>query len=102
MVYHSVPDPNKIYPDHMTNFELTKFEIHDVTFTPDGLISHVDATVTSAFSLEMTLTRAEVIGFMTRQGMNVYFKGKKLILDHVDNIPFIHLVASEEKRDIME
>jgi len=102
MVYHSVPDPNKPYPDHMTNFELTKFEIHDVYFTPDALIDHVDATVTTFFPLEMTLTRAEVIGFMKKQGMNFYFKGKKLFLEVITGEPYIHHEKSTTASDTLE
>jgi hypothetical protein len=102
MVYHSVTDPNKTYPDHMTNFELTKFEIHDVTFTPGGLIDRLDATVTSAFSLEMTLTRSQVIEFITKQGNGIYFKGKKLFLETIGLDQFIHQEKSSEPKDILE
>lgn len=102
MVYHSVPDPNKTYPDKMTNFELTKFEIHDATFTPDGLIHTVDATVTTFFPLEMTFTRAEVIGFMKQQGMNFYFKEKKLFLEVINGDPYIHREKSTIPRDALE
>lgn len=102
MVYHSVPDPNKTYPGNMTNFELTKFEIHNAYFTPDNLIDHVDATVTTFFPREMTLTRTEVIGFMARQGFNFYFNSKPLFIDLVNATPYIHHEKSLLTRDILE
>ncbi|PKN98017.1 MAG: hypothetical protein CVU42_13930 [Chloroflexi bacterium HGW-Chloroflexi-4] len=110
MVYHSTPDPNKTYPDHMTNFELTKFVINDVVFKPGGLIDYVDATVTSAFSHDLRITRSDLVAFMKQQGNGVYFKGKKLILEKIGLDQFIHFdkgsscadCGQSEPRDILE
>lgn len=103
MVYHSTPDPNKTYPDHMTNFELTRFEISKVFYTADGLlIDHIETTAKTYQTIEMSLTRTETIDYMRQQGNGFYYEGKKLILDTIGLDRFIHFEKSPETRDILE
>lgn len=113
MVYHSVPDPNKTYPDHMKNFETAKYDIKKVFYSADGtLIDHVETIVTIYLSMKMDLTRDQLISQMRQQGCGFYYKGRKLHLDWLQMTPFIHCEKStgpscadcrrNEPRDILE
>jgi hypothetical protein len=103
MVYHSVPDPNKTYPDHMENHEIARFEIQKVFCTADkSLIDHVETIVTIYQIMEIAYTRDQMISQMRQQGNHFYFHNKKLHLDWVSMTPFIHLEKSTELRDILE
>jgi len=103
VVYHSVPDFNKIYPDQMSNRELSRFEIQKVTYTADGvLVDHVETVVTVYQTMRMDLTRNQFISQMRQQGCGFYFKEKLLHIEWVETTPFIHLEKSMETRDILE
>jgi len=103
MVYHSVPDPNKSYSDHMTNFEIIRTEISKVIYNSNKtLIDYVEATQTIIYPREVDLTRTEIIDLMKKQGSNLYFKNKTLLLDLVNGIPYIHSEKSDQLRDILE
>ena len=103
MVYHSVPDPNKTCPDHMTNYEFIRTEISKAIFDETNkLINYVEATQKIIYPREVNLVRKELIDLMKKQGSNVYFKEKIIHLDVVSGIPYIHLEKSTETRDILE
>jgi uncharacterized protein YqgQ len=103
MVYHSIPDPNKTCPDQMTNFEFIRTEISKVYFNSDNtLINLVEATQTIIYPREVDLSRAEVIELMKKQGSNIYFNNRILILDQVNGTPYIHHEKSNLLRDILE
>jgi hypothetical protein len=103
MVYHSIPDSSKTYPDHMKNREISHFEIQKVTYTADGLlVERVEAIVTIYQTISMNLNRDQLINQMRQQGTGMYFKSKELHLDWIGLIPFVHFEKSPEARDILE
>ena len=103
MVYHSVPDPNKTYPDHMSNHETAKYDIQKVTYSANGsLIDRVEVLVTIYQTMEMTFNRDQLISQMRQQGNGVYFNGKRLHLDWMSMTPYIHFEKSTDTRDILK
>lgn len=87
----------------MTNFELIRTDISKVFYVDENkIIDYVEATQKIIYPREVDLKRVEMIDLMRKQGSNMYHNGKILHIDMVSNKPFIHLVKSDEPRDILE
>lgn len=97
--------PQDTYPHRMSNFEFTRFEILNVKFLENQfMVDYVDAVMTITFlnnPHQITITRPEILSGISK-GDGFYFKGKRLLLEKIGNLFFIHSESSGLSHDLLD
>lgn len=103
MGYPVVPDLTKTA--HMENPVWATYSIESIVYSAGGIkIDHVIADCTLTYfkvNRKLSISREIMLSYM-KDGQDYYYKGRKLFIEPVNNIPFIHFEQSSTPRDILE